>query len=65
VHPDSRIYRKSGTWKQFHADSAIIEHDGRRYIAVAIAQSPQGGKWLSELIVAMDGLIFQNDPSSN
>ena len=65
VHPDSRIYRKSGTWKQYHADSAIIEHDGRRYIAVAIAKSPQGGKWLSELIVAMDGLIFQNDPSSN
>ena len=59
VHPDSRIYRKSGTWKRFHADSAIIEHDGRRYIAVALAESSQGGRWLSELIVVMDDLIFE------
>jgi len=60
VHPDFRIYRKSGTWKQYHSDSAIVEHDGRRYIAVALAKSPKGGKWLSDLIIAMDMLIFQS-----
>lgn len=60
VHPESRIYRKSGTWRQYHSDSAIIEHDGRRYIAVALAKNPQGGKWLTDLIVAMDKLIFQS-----
>ncbi len=63
IHPESRIYRKSGTWKQYHADSAIIEHDGRRYIAVALAKSRRGGKWLSDLIVAMDDLIFKSAPS--
>jgi len=62
-HPESRIYRKSGTWKQYHADSAIIEHDGRRYIAVALAKSPLGGKWLTDLIMAMDDLISK--PPSN
>ena len=65
VHPDSRIYRKSGTWKQYHADSAIIEHDGRRYIAVALAKSRQGSKWLRDLIVAMDDLIFKSAPSDS
>ena len=60
VHPDFRIYRKSGTWKQYHSDSAIVEHDGRRYIAVALAKSPKGGKWLSDLIIAMDRLVFQS-----
>ncbi|MBW2336720.1 MAG: serine hydrolase [Deltaproteobacteria bacterium] len=60
VHPESRIYRKSGTWRQYHSDSAIIEHDGRRYIAVALAKSPRGGKWLTDLIVAMDNLVFQS-----
>ena len=60
VHPDSRIYRKSGTWRQYHSDSAIIEHDGRRYIAVALAKSPRGGKWLSDLIIAMDRIVFQS-----
>jgi beta-lactamase class A len=59
-YPDSRIYRKSGTWKQYHSDSAIIEHNGRRYIAVALAKSPLGGQWLCELIVAMDDLIISN-----
>jgi len=63
VHPDSHIYRKSGTWKQYHSDSAIIEHDGRRYIAVALAKNSQGGKWLSDLIVAMDDLILTSAPT--
>jgi len=63
VHPDSRIYRKSGTWRQYHSDSAIIEHDGRRYIAVALAKSQRGGKWLTDLIVEMDDLIFKSAPS--
>ncbi len=59
VHrPGSTIYRKSGTWSTYHADSAIVERDGRRYIAVAMANSPAGGKWLAQLIVAMDDLIF-------
>ena len=63
VHPNSRIYRKSGTWKQFHSDSAIIEHDGRRYIAVALAKSPDGEKWLSKLIVALDKLVCKTEPT--
>ncbi len=58
-HFKSRIYRKSGTWKIHHADSAIIEHDGRKYIAVAMAESPRGGEWLSDLIVALDDLITE------
>jgi beta-lactamase class A len=57
LHPDSTLYRKSGTWQDFHSDSALVEHEGHRYIAVALSQSPEGGKWLSELIVAMDNLI--------
>jgi beta-lactamase class A len=65
IHPESRIYRKSGTWRNFHADSAIIEHDGRTYIAVALAESPSGGKWLTDLIVCLDNLIFDNGPAIN
>ncbi len=60
--PGSVIYRKSGTWSTYHADSAIVERDGRRYIAVAMANDPAGGHWLSELIVALDDLIF--DPAN-
>ncbi len=65
THPDSKIFRKSGSWRQFHADSAIVERDGRRYIAVALAENPKGGKWLSQLIVEMDKLIFSEQLASS
>jgi len=58
AHPDSAIYRKSGSWRQYHADSAIVERDGRRYIAVGLVENQAGGQWLTELIVEMDRLIF-------
>jgi beta-lactamase class A len=65
VHPASEIFRKSGSWRQFHADSAIVERDGRRYIAVAMAENPKGGHWLSQLIVEMDKLIFSDQLASS
>ncbi len=63
ARPDAVIYRKSGSWRQYHADSAIVEHDGRRYIAVALAEDSQGGVWLSRLIAKLDDLILRS-PSS-
>lgn len=56
--PDAQIYRKSGSWRNWHADSAIIEHAGRTYIAVALAENPKGGEWLQNLICELDGIIL-------
>ena len=58
TRPDAQVFRKSGTWRNYHADSAIIERAGRRYIAVAMAEDAAGGEWLSKLIVAMDEIVF-------
>lgn len=60
--PGSRIFRKSGSWREWHSDSAIIERGGRRYIAVALARHPSASRWLSKLIVGLDDLIF--DPAN-
>jgi len=49
-YPDVKIYRKSGTWRQWHADSALIEAQDHRYIIAALADDPDGGHWLSRLI---------------
>jgi beta-lactamase class A len=57
--PEAQIYRKSGTWREWHADSAIVEHAGRTYIAVALAQNPSGGEWLKDLIAELDTIILQ------
>ena len=56
--PGSRIFRKSGTWETWHADSAIVERDNHRYIVVALAHDPRGGQWLANLIRPVDSLII-------
>lgn len=62
ARPTSLIYRKSGTWERWHADAALVERDGRRYVAVALLDAPSsvsGSGILSSLIVDLDDLIFR------
>jgi beta-lactamase class A len=49
-YPDVDIYRKSGSWKQWHGDSAIVESGDTRYIVVGLAEDANGGAWLSRMI---------------
>jgi len=50
VNPDATIYRKSGTWKHYYADSGIVAADSYRYIIVALTRTPQGASILERLI---------------
>lgn len=59
--PLSRIFRKSGSFKNWHADAAIVERSGRRYIAVALLESANHQGVLSSLIGELDRLIIPND----
>jgi beta-lactamase class A len=58
--PGSVIYRKSGTWQNYHADAALVERDGRTYVAVALLESPTTSTQgvLASLIVRLDDLVF-------
>ena len=60
--PGSRIYRKSGTWKSWHADCTLVERDGKKYVAVALAESASGNSILSSLIVRLDDLVVTGSP---
>jgi beta-lactamase class A len=55
--PGVKIYRKSGSWEHWHADSALIEAEGRKYILVALADDARGGDWLAALAPAAHRLI--------
>jgi len=55
--PGARIFRKSGTWRTYHSDSALVEYAGHRYVMVGIADHPRGGEWLVRLGARMHGLI--------
>jgi beta-lactamase class A len=62
--PDAKIYRKSGTWKNWHADSAVIEYKKYKYIIVALSQIPNGGEKLSRLAAAVDDLMRRRHAAS-
>jgi beta-lactamase class A len=52
------IYRKSGTWQDSHCDAALVEHAGRKYIAVALMKDARGGDVLPKLIQKLDSLVL-------
>jgi beta-lactamase class A len=56
--PGLEIYRKSGTWKNYHADSALVRFEGHAYIMVALAQSVDGARWLEQLAPALHKLVI-------
>ena len=47
--PQVEMFRKSGTWRHFHADSAIVEVGRHKYILTALAEDPKGGAWLEAI----------------
>ncbi len=49
-YPEAKIYRKSGTWSRWHADSALIESQDTKYIVVGLTEDTNGGEWLSSMI---------------
>ena len=55
--PGIKIYRKSGSWRHWHSDSALIEAGRHKYILVALAEDEAGGQWLSRIAESMHRLI--------
>ena len=48
-HEDLKMYRKSGSWRDFHSDSALVEAGDQAYVMVALAHNKRGSKWLERL----------------
>jgi len=57
-YPDVEIFRKSGSWKKWHGDSAIVEVGRLKYIVVGLAEDRRGGKWLSKMIKPIHELML-------
>ena len=55
--PGIDIYRKSGTWRDFHSDSALVEAGPYKYVLVGIAHDAQGGQWLERLAAPLHDVI--------
>jgi beta-lactamase class A len=56
--PTAQVYRKSGSWKDFHSDSALVwGTKWRRYILVALAEDAEGEKLMRDLIKEVDAAL--------
>ena len=51
------IFRKSGTWRTYHSDSAVIARDDLIYIVVSIDNHPDAGRGAVEGIKIVDNVM--------
>ena len=61
AYPELELFRKSGTWKTFHADSMMVRADGLAYIIVALANHPDGSVWLEQLAAPLHELVISQN----
>jgi beta-lactamase class A len=55
VAPAAKVFRKSGSWRDYHSDSALVwGPNGRRYILVALAQDAEGENLMRNLMLEVD-----------
>ena len=62
IAPAAELYRKSGTWRNWHADSALVWGTvWRRYIVAALVEDPNGEKILRDLIPVIEEILKSQD----
>jgi len=55
IAPDCDIYRKSGSWRNFHSDSALVYgKGGRKYILVALIEDEHGSQICQQLVTSAE-----------
>ncbi|HNP35148.1 MAG TPA: serine hydrolase [Woeseiaceae bacterium] len=60
--PDAKMYRKSGTWKQWHADAIMVQGSRwRDYILVALVESENGESIIRHVLPAVEELIVPQE----
>ncbi len=59
--PKAALYRKSGTWRHWHADSVLVWGPlWRRYILVAMVESAEGEQILRDLVGLAEDVLRNN-----
>jgi len=64
-YPGLELYRKSGSWRDFHADSALVRSKGLAYIMVALSHNPKGAVWLEKLAAPLHELAVSYNARIN
>lgn len=57
IAPKAKVYRKSGSWKSYHSDSALVWGPKRRYIIVALIDNDLGESIIRDLVVPLERVM--------
>ncbi|MGA7306388.1 MAG: serine hydrolase [Rhodothermales bacterium] len=58
VAPRAKLFRKSGSWKNWHSDSVLVwGPDWRRYIVVCLVEDPNGERIIRDLIPEIETVL--------
>lgn len=59
--PRAKIFRKSGTWQNWHSDSVLVQGPTwRNYILVALVESPDGESILRGLVPTVESMLHND-----
>jgi beta-lactamase class A len=59
IDPNAKLYRKSGTWQNYHSDSILVWGEGwRKYILVALIEDPNGEAIIRKLLPVVEEVLI-------
>jgi len=63
VAPKATIYRKSGSWRNYHSDSALVWGPKRKYVIVALIDSDYGEQIIRDLVRPLEKVLKKSRSS--
>jgi len=63
--PNAEVYRKSGSWRHWHADSALVWGPRRRYVLVALVNDHRGEPIIRDLVPAVESALGIAGPGAS
>ena len=53
------LARKSGTWRTFHSDSALVQHGNTKYVVVALSDHRKGAQAMVDIAELVDEIMVE------
>jgi len=57
IAPKADVYRKSGSWRNYHSDSALVWGPNRKYIIVALIDYDYGEQTIRDLVKPLEKVL--------
>lgn len=60
IAPEATLYRKSGSWRNFHSDSILVWGPKRRYIVVALINDEFGEHIIRDMVIPVESVLHKS-----